>query len=43
VPWANLAVTGLVVPLIAVLVATVFTPSRLPLAARHVTGGAAPV
>jgi len=34
VPWLNLAVTGLVVPLLAVLVATVFTPSRLPLVRR---------
>ena len=34
VPWTNLAVTGLAVPLLAVLVATVFTPSRLPLGRR---------
>jgi putative ABC transport system permease protein len=34
VPWLNLAVTGIVVPLLAVLVATVFTPSRLPLVRR---------
>jgi putative ABC transport system permease protein len=34
VPWSNLAVTGLVVPLLAVLVAGAFTPSRLPLARR---------
>jgi putative ABC transport system permease protein len=34
VPWLNLAVTGLVVPLLAVVVATVFTPSRLPLVRR---------
>jgi putative ABC transport system permease protein len=34
VPWLNLAVTGLVVPLLAVLVATLFTPSRLPLVRR---------
>ncbi|HEX5619917.1 MAG TPA: FtsX-like permease family protein, partial [Solirubrobacteraceae bacterium] len=34
VPWMNLAVTGLVVPLLAVLVATAFTPSRLPLVRR---------
>ena len=34
VPWANLAMTGLVVPLLAVLVAAVFTPSRLPLVRR---------
>ena len=34
VPWGNLALTGVVVPLLAVLVATVFTPSRLPLVRR---------
>jgi energy-coupling factor transporter ATP-binding protein EcfA2 len=34
VPWINLAVTGLVVPLLAVFVATAFTPSRLPLVRR---------
>jgi putative ABC transport system permease protein len=34
VPWLNLAVTVLVVPLLAVLVAALFTPSRLPLARR---------
>jgi putative ABC transport system permease protein len=34
VPWMNLAVTGLAVPLLAVVVATVFTPSRLPLVRR---------
>jgi putative ABC transport system permease protein len=34
VPWLNLAVTGIVVPLLAVLVATAFTPSRLPLVRR---------
>jgi putative ABC transport system permease protein len=34
IPWSNLAVTGLVVPLLAVLVAAAFTPSRLPLARR---------
>ena len=34
VPWSNLAVTGLAVPLLAVLVAAVFTPSRLPLVRR---------
>jgi hypothetical protein len=34
VPWLNLAVTGLVVPLLAVAVATAFTPSRLPLVRR---------
>jgi putative ABC transport system permease protein len=34
VPWLNLGVTVLVVPLLAVLVAALFTPSRLPLARR---------
>ena len=34
IPWGNLAVTALGVPLLAVLVATVFTPSRLPLMRR---------
>jgi putative ABC transport system permease protein len=34
IPWLNLAVVGLVVPLLAVLVATTFTPSRLPLVRR---------
>lgn len=34
VPWGNLAVTGVVVPALAVLVAAVFTPSRLPLVRR---------
>ena len=34
VPWANLAVTILVVPLLAMLVATLFVPSRLPLMRR---------
>jgi len=34
VPWANLAVTGLAVPLLGVLVAALFTPSRLPLVRR---------
>ena len=34
VPWANLAVTGLAVPLLAVTVAALFTPSRLPLVRR---------
>jgi putative ABC transport system permease protein len=34
VPWANLALTGLVVPLVAVAVAAACTPSRLPLVRR---------
>jgi putative ABC transport system permease protein len=34
VPWGNLAVTGVVVPALAVLVAAAFTPSRLPLVRR---------
>jgi putative ABC transport system permease protein len=34
VPWSTLALTGIVVPLLAVAVATIFTPSRLPLARR---------
>ena len=34
VPWANLAVTGLAVPLVAVAVAAAVTPSRLPLVRR---------
>ena len=34
VPWANLAVTILVVPLLAMLVAALFVPSRLPLMRR---------
>jgi putative ABC transport system permease protein len=34
VPWLNLAMTGIAVPLLAVLVATAFTPSRLPLVRR---------
>jgi putative ABC transport system permease protein len=34
VPWANLAVTAVAVPLLAVLVAALFTPSRLPLVRR---------
>ena len=34
VPWANLGVTMLAVPLLAVVVAAVFTPSRLPLVRR---------
>jgi putative ABC transport system permease protein len=34
IPWANLGVTALAVPLLAVLVAALFTPSRLPLARR---------
>ena len=34
VPWANLAATAIVVPLLATGVAAVFTPSRLPLVRR---------
>ena len=34
IPWANLAITMVAVPLLAVLVAALFTPSRLPLARR---------
>ena len=34
VPWGNLAVTAVVVPALAVLVAALFTPSRLPLVRR---------
>ena len=34
VPWANLAITALAVPALAVLVAALFTPSRLPLVRR---------
>ena len=34
IPWANLAVTGVAVPLLAVLVAALFTPGRLPLVRR---------
>ncbi len=34
VPWANLAVTGIAVPLLAMLVAAVFTPGRLPMVRR---------
>jgi putative ABC transport system permease protein len=34
VPWANLGVTIVVVPLLAMLVAAVFVPSRLPLMRR---------
>ncbi len=34
VPWANLALTGIAVPALAVLVAAAFTPSRLPLVRR---------
>ena len=34
IPWANLAITAVAVPLLAVLVAAVFTPSRLPLVRR---------
>src|SRR4051812_10859036 len=34
VPWANLALTALAVPVLAMVVAAVFTPSRLPLVRR---------
>jgi hypothetical protein len=34
VPWANLGVTAIVVPLLAVLVAAAFVPSRLPMMRR---------
>jgi putative ABC transport system permease protein len=34
VPWPNLLATAIAVPLLAVLVAAVFTPSRLPLVRR---------
>jgi putative ABC transport system permease protein len=34
VPWLNVLVTGVAVPLLAVLVAALLTPSRLPLARR---------
>ncbi len=34
VPWANLGATAIVVPLLAMAVAAVFTPSRLPLVRR---------
>ena len=34
VPWANVLITGVAVPILAVLVAALFTPSRLPLARR---------
>jgi putative ABC transport system permease protein len=34
VPWANLAATAVVVPLLAMAVAALFTPSRLPLVRR---------
>jgi putative ABC transport system permease protein len=34
IPWENLLVTGVAVPLAAVLVAGAFTPSRLPLVRR---------
>ena len=34
IPWTNLAITAVAVPLLAVLVAAVFTPSRLPLVRR---------
>jgi putative ABC transport system permease protein len=34
IPWANLAITAVAVPVLAVLVAAVFTSSRLPLVRR---------
>ena len=34
VPWANLAVTAIAVPLLAMAIAAAFTPSRLPLVRR---------
>ena len=34
VPWVNLGITAVAVPLLAVLVAAIFTPSRLPLVRR---------
>ena len=34
VPWTNLAITAIAVPLLAVAVAALFTPSRLPLVRR---------
>lgn len=34
VPWGNLLLTGLAVPALAVAVAVIFTPSRLPVARR---------
>jgi putative ABC transport system permease protein len=34
VPWVNLGITAIAVPLLAVLVAALFTPSRLPLVRR---------
>ncbi len=34
VPWTNVLITGVAVPILAVLVAALFTPSRLPLARR---------
>ncbi len=34
IPWVNLVVLAVVVPLLAVLVAAIFTPSRLPLVRR---------
>ena len=35
VPWSNLLAVGLVVPVVAMLIAAVFTPSRLPLTIRR--------
>jgi hypothetical protein len=34
IPWANLGLTAIAVPLLAVVVAALFTPSRLPLVRR---------
>ena len=35
VPWPNLLTVGIVVPVVAVLIAAIFTPSRLPLTIRR--------
>jgi putative ABC transport system permease protein len=34
IPWANLLLTALAVPALAMAVAALFTPSRLPLVRR---------
>jgi putative ABC transport system permease protein len=34
VPWSNLALTGVAVPVLAVVIAMIFTPSRLPMMRR---------
>jgi putative ABC transport system permease protein len=34
VSWASLATTAIIVPLLAMAVAAIFTPSRLPLVRR---------